>query len=100
WQGSLLAPESGEYQFVVRSDHGVRLWLNDNKKPLIDAWVRSGNQTEHRGSITLLAGRVYPLRLEFSKAKQGVDDSKNENAKPAGPASIFLEWQLPQQAQE
>ena len=43
---------------------------------MIDAWVKSGNDTEYRASIFLLGGRVYPLKLEFSKAKQGVDDSK------------------------
>ena len=43
--------------------------------------VRSGSDTEYRGSIRLLGGRMYPLRLEFSKAKQGVDDSKKKKEK-------------------
>jgi cytochrome c553 len=95
WSGSVLAPETGEYEFIVRTDHAARLWLNDNKRPLIDAWVKSGKDTEHRGTIFLLAGRVYPLRLEFSKAKQGVDDSKDKKKKkPEVKASIALEWKL------
>jgi cytochrome c553 len=100
WQGSLLAPETGEYEFTVRTDHATRLWLNDPKRPLIDAWVKSGKDTEHRGSIFLLGGRAYPLRLEFSKAKQGVDDSKNEKKRPSAPAMIALEWKLPQRPAE
>ena len=100
WTGSLLAPETGEYEFTVRTDHAARLWLNDGKRPLIDAWVKSGKDTEHRGSIFLLGGRVYPLRLEFSKAKQGVDDSKNKKKKPQIKASIALEWKLPHRAPE
>jgi hypothetical protein len=100
WTGSLLAPETGVYDFIVRTDHAARLWLNDNKRPLIDAWVKSGKDTEHRGSIFLLGGRVYPLRLEFSKAKQGVDDSKKNKKKPEVKASIALEWQLPRRAAE
>ena len=101
WQGGVLPPETGEYDFIVRTEHAARLWLNDNKRPLIDAWVKSGNDTEYRASLVLLGGRVYPLRLEFSKAKQGVDDSKDKKKKPKPvKASIVLEWKLPQRAAE
>ena len=82
WNGSVLAPETGEFDFVVRTEHAVRLWVNDQNHPLIDAWVKSGSDTEFRGSLFLLAGRPYPLRLEFTKAKQGVDDSKDKKEKP------------------
>jgi hypothetical protein len=96
WNGSILAPETGEYEFVVRTEHATRLWVNDRKPPLIDAWVKSGNDTEYKASLYLVAGRVYPLRLEFSKAKQGVDDSKKEKTKPpAKKASIALLWKRP-----
>ena len=81
--GSVLAPETGEYEFIVRTEHAARLWVNDSETPLIDAWVKSGNDTEYRGSIFLLGGRAYPLRLEFSKAKQGVDDSKEQEEQAA-----------------
>lgn len=106
WEGSLLAPENGLYEFVVKTDHATRLWVNDNGRnegetPLIDAWVKSGNDTEYRGSIRLLGGRVYPLKLEFSKAKQGVNDSKKQKQPPpARKASIALEWKTPSHAQE
>src|SRR5260370_24202250 len=70
-QGSLVIPESGDYEFIVRSENGVRLWVNDSSRPLIDAWVRSGaGTTEQRGTIRLLGGRAYPLRLEFFKSKE------------------------------
>ena len=101
WNGSVLAPETGEYEFVVRTEHATRLWVNDLNRPLIDAWVKSGNDTEYRGSIFLLGGRAYPLRLEFSKAKQGVDDSKKNKTKPPPvKASIALVWKLPHRAAE
>src|SRR5579875_2975945 len=101
WSGSVLAPETGEYEFIVRTEHAARLWLNDTKRPLIDAWVKSGNDLEHRASIFLLGGRLYPLRLEFSKAKQGVDDSKDKKKKkPQVKASIVLEWKLPHRTPE
>jgi hypothetical protein len=101
WEGGVLPPETAEYDFIVRTEHAARLWINDNKRPLIDAWVKSGNDTEYRASIFLLGGRVYPLRLEFSKAKQGVDDSKDKKKKPKPvKAAIVLEWKLPQRAAE
>ncbi len=100
WEGSVLAPESGEYEFIVRTEHATRLWVNDTRKPLIDAFVKSGSDTEYRGSLFLLGGRAYPLRLEFSKAKQGVDDSKKNKPKKAVKASIALEWKRPNRVAE
>jgi hypothetical protein len=101
WEGSLVAPDTGEYELIVRTEHAARLYLNDNRTPLIDAWVKSGNETEYRATIPLLGGRPYPLRLEFSKAKQGVDDSKEQKEKPPSlPATIALLWKRPGLAEE
>jgi hypothetical protein len=100
WQGTVRALETGEYEFIVRTDHAARLWVNDLNQPLIDAGVKSGNDTEYRGSLFLLGGRVYPLRLEFSKGKQGVADKKKSDVKPSIPASIALEWKPPHRAAE
>ena len=80
WTGSLLADETGEYEFVVRSENGVRLWVNaandggnrdrgdmgggtrGGDDPLIDEWVSSGAEPrEHRKRLFLLGGRAYPL---------------------------------------
>jgi len=58
--------------------------------------VKSGSDTEYKANLYLIAGRAYPLRLEFSKAKQGVDDSKNQKSKPpSAQASIVLLWRPP-----
>jgi cytochrome c553 len=96
WNGSVLAPETGEYEVVVRTEHAARLWINDPNNPLIDAWVKSGKDTEYRGTIFLLAGRVYSLRLEYSKAKQGVDDTGRDKGKPPPvKSSIALLWKRP-----
>src|SRR5262249_58764666 len=63
WQGSVLAPETGEYEFLVRTENAARLWVNDLVRPLIDAAVKSGNDTDYRQSVFLLGGRGYPLRV-------------------------------------
>lgn len=90
WQGAVLAPETGEYEFVLKTENGARLWVNDTDRPLIDAWVKSGTDTEYRGALRLLGGRVYPLRLEFVKSKAGQEKR----------ASIALWWRLPHRAAE
>ena len=96
WYGSLLAPETGEYEFVVRTEQATRLWVNDQREPLIDRWVKSGTDSEFTASIFLVGGRVYPLKLDFSKAKQGVNDSdKQKKPPPSVPASMTLLWKRP-----
>lgn len=100
WEGGVLAPDTGEYEFIVRTEHATRLWINDLGLPLIDAGVKSGSDTVYRASVFLLGGRVYPLRLEFSKSTQGVDDSAKKKGTPPAPASLALEWKMPKRAAE
>jgi cytochrome c553 len=100
WQGSLIAPETGEYEIILHSEHAVRLWLNDDRLPLIDAWVKSGNDNEFHASLTLLGGRAYPLRLEFTKSTQGVDDTEKKKGTPPAHAAIALDWRRPHEAEE
>ena len=93
WRGSILVPDSMDYEFVVRSDQSIRLFVNNLKTPLIDAAVASAQHTEQVGSIYLLGGRAYPISLEFSKAKQGVDDSKDQKKKVVDKhAGVRLAW--------
>lgn len=98
WTGSLLPPETGEYEFLVRTEHATRLWVNDLdfNRPLIDAWVKSGKDTEFTGTTYLLAGRPVSIKLDYSKAKQGVDDSKDQKKPPPKvKSSITLLWRKP-----
>jgi mono/diheme cytochrome c family protein len=100
WDGSVIAPDTGHYEFIVRTEHAARLWINSFKQPLIDAWVKSGDDSEYSASLFLIGGRAYPLRLEFSKAKQGVDDSDKQKDRPAVRASVALSWKRPKQSMQ
>jgi mono/diheme cytochrome c family protein len=96
WNGSVIATETGEYEFVVRTENGVRLWVNaegsssgrdressDGDEPLIDEWVSSGVEPrEHKKTVFLLSGRAYPVRLEMFRFKDKT-------------ASIALKWKPP-----
>jgi hypothetical protein len=88
WEGSVLAPETGDYEFIVETENGMRLWVNDLDEPLIDVRVRSGDETVYRKSLRLLGGRAYSLRLEFFKSK------------PEKTASVKLKWRRPEHTPE
>lgn len=100
WSGSVLAPDTGEYEFILKTEHAVSLWVNDMRRPLIDAMVKSGKDNEYRGVIYLLGGRAYPLRLEFSKSNQGVNDDEKDKKRPVSRAYLALEWRVPKRIAE
>jgi mono/diheme cytochrome c family protein len=100
WQGSILAPDSGEYEFILRTDQGATLWFNDMRTPFIDGRIKSGDANEYRGTIHLIAGRAYPMRLEFFKGVTGVDNLEKLKKKPVQKASLSLNWKLPRRAEE
>lgn len=87
WQGSLIVPETGDYEITVSTENGAKLYLNDQQTPLIDAWVKSGYDTEYSKTIRLLGGRAYPLRLDYFKYKEKE-------------ASVRLLWIRPHHTQE
>ncbi len=88
WSGSLLAPETGLYQFRVRTHNSALFLLNsfrgdDDKNSFIDAYVSTRNEShEKSGSKFLLAGRGYPVFLRYFTYKEKV-------------ASLHLEWKPP-----
>jgi mono/diheme cytochrome c family protein len=100
WEGSLLAPDTGEYEILVRTDHATRLWLNDRDRPLIDAWVKSGSDTEYRAPAFLIGGRAYYLKLEFTSRRQGVDEQNKKRAPKEVESFIELHWKLPRRVPE
>ena len=82
WRGSVIAEETGDYEFVLKTPNGARLWINDLEEPLVDAWVASGKLDEHTATIRLLGGRIYPLQLRLFKFKDKT-------------ASVSLQWKPP-----
>jgi len=99
WSGSVRAPQTAEYEFIVRSENSFRLYLNNRVQPLVDGWIKSGDTKEFRATIHLLGGRAYPLTLHFTKAGQGVRKTDAPDA-PIPPASIQLAWKLPGRLEE
>lgn len=99
WSGSLLAPESGVYEFRLATPNGARVYLNADllegdanrrddssarrQSALIDLWVSSGGEMRTNSArVHLLGGRSYPLRVDYFKFKEKT-------------ASVVFEWRPP-----
>ena len=94
----LLAPDSGTYEFVVRTEHATRLYVNNIETPLIDAWVKSGDDAEHHGEIRLLGGRAYAIKLELLAASRVWEKTTRiirRRTSRTSNTSISLLWKRP-----
>ena len=75
WSGYVMPQFSGSYAFYANSDDFARVWVDG--KPLIDNWQALAKGWM-QGRIDLVAGRKYPLRVEYREWD--------------GNASIELQW--------
>jgi hypothetical protein len=62
WTGSVEAPSSGDYTFLLATDEGVRMWLDD--RLVVDHW------TLHTGAFDtanahLEAGVRHAVRIDY-----------------------------------
>ncbi len=83
WTGQIKAQFTEPYTFYLTGDDGVRMWVNGQQ--LINAWQDQG-PTEYSGTINLMAGQRYDIRVEYY-----------ENG---GGAVCKLEWSSPSTARE
>ena len=84
WNGGLVTPESGEYEFIVECRNGFKLYVNDATKPLIDQWVRSNDDLTHRQKVHLLGGRIYTLNLSLFQFEEKEVRIRLEWVTPSG----------------
>jgi Protein of unknown function (DUF1592)/Protein of unknown function (DUF1588)/PA14 domain/Cytochrome C oxidase, cbb3-type, subunit III len=89
WTGSLLPPDTGEYEFRLTTPNGARLYVNvpengTQKDANIDLWVSSGQARSGQATLFLLGGRSYPLKVEFFKYKEKTAGLKLEWRPPGG----------------
>ncbi|MEH2391723.1 MAG: PA14 domain-containing protein [Nostoc sp.] len=62
WTGQVQAKYSETYKFYTTADDGVRLWVNGQQ--IINQFVDQ-SATESSGSIALVAGQKYDIKLEY-----------------------------------
>jgi alpha-D-xyloside xylohydrolase len=68
WQGSILAPVTGDYQFQAYSNGGIQVWFDG--KLVMDHWRQSWNPTNDQVLVHLLAGHKYPIKIENDPEQQ------------------------------
>lgn len=90
WTGQVEAQYSETYTFYTQADDGIRLWVNGDK--LIDNWADQG-VTEKSGSITLVAGQRYDIKIEYYE-KAGEATAKLLWSGPSTPKSLVPRTQL------
>jgi PA14 domain/Glucose / Sorbosone dehydrogenase/Calx-beta domain len=62
WTGQVQARYSETYNFFTTSDDGIRLWVNNQL--IIDRFINQPS-TEVLGSIELVAGQKYDIRVDY-----------------------------------
>jgi beta-glucosidase len=82
WQGHLLTALGGEYKLAVTANGGFRLKLGD--ETVIDAWTP--DQKTRSVTRRLPGSATLPITLEYFQG--------------SGPASLSLDWQMPDAASE
>ena len=63
WTGQVQAAFTEPYQFITRSDDGVRLYLNGQL--IIDNWTDHPPTENYSQPIDLVAGQKYNIRMEW-----------------------------------
>lgn len=76
WEGSLLPEFTRLYQIQLQFHGRARVWVKNEL--LIDEWMGCGFKRSRRGAVSLVAGQLAPVRVEYA-------------ADPAG-AEAMLRW--------
>ena len=86
WRGALRPDVTGDHEIMINSTCSFVCYLGRYDREFINNHVQSGDKTRFRQTITLTAGRVYPLRIEFAQRKRKTE---------LPPAEIRLAWKPP-----
>ena len=89
WSGQVQARFSEVYKFYAFTDDGVRLWINGQL--IVNQWI--DQKKENIGSITLIAGQRYSIKMEFYEDGGGAT-AKLSWSSPSQPKQIIPQSQL------
>ena len=97
WTGKVQPEYSGKVTFTTVSDDGVRLWVNGQQ--LVNNWT-DHSPTRDSGTIELVAGTKYDIRMEYYDNTKGADAkllwSGADLAEEAVPQSQLYPEPIPQ----
>jgi alpha-D-xyloside xylohydrolase len=78
WEGTLLAPSTGDYQFQAFSDGQINVWIDG--KLVMDHWRQSWLPWKDLAKVHFEASEKYSIKVEWSR-QQG--------------STIQLQWKTP-----
>ena len=93
WRGTVIAEETGDHEFVIRTPNSIRVWINaepdlrSGNEPTLDVNVSTPKDPDHRVTLRLLGGRAYPIAIDWWALPE-------KTGSPAVPA-ISLRWKPP-----
>lgn len=67
WEGTITAPETGEYEFGVEYDDGARLYLDGKLR--VEDWGY-GTKRYRRAFVPLTQGQIVAVKAEFHQGGQ------------------------------
>ncbi len=91
WSGFIQPAFSETYDFMTGTDYGCRMWIGDQL--LIDHSVP--NRGKYIGTMALVAGRKYPVRMEYVENRVVGGEvhllwhSKSQPSQPVPQSALF-----------
>jgi beta-glucosidase len=70
WTGLIRAPATDDYVFMLASDDGARVFIDDAPFPLIDLWGDHAEKAQ-RATLSFKAGSTHRLRVEYYQHEGG-----------------------------
>ena len=87
WQGSILAPVTGDYQFQAYSNGGIQVWFDG--KLVMNHWRQSWNPTNDQVLVHLLAGHKYPINIQNDPEQQSTLTFQWKTPPPSADTSFW-----------
>jgi hypothetical protein len=63
YEGVIEGPIDGDVTFTMEGDNGFRMYINDVL--VLDNWVNNWNTPTSSDPVTMVAGELYDIRVEF-----------------------------------
>jgi alpha-D-xyloside xylohydrolase len=61
WNGSILAPETGDFQLRANFNGGLKVWIDD--RLVVDHWLQTWLTADNEAKIPMIAGHRYKIRM-------------------------------------
>jgi len=81
WTGFIIPPGSGDYNFIVKSNDGYRLFIDN--KIIVEDWNEHNDVVSKSSHVHLEEGKTYAIKIEYFR---------NSNAKRQRPI-LSIQWE-------